>query len=124
MVGNVAITQITSSALVVLIVQKLKTWKAFTWLQEGKVLALRFASIIGAFLSSIGVSYEWDPATRHLSLAIPTMMAIVVATWHLINHYAMQEIIYQATVNKNDGGSKNVPQSKPFTSAPVTTAIK
>lgn len=103
MVANVAVTEFTTSAVAVFIVQKLKSAKWFPWLQAGKVWASRVASVALAGVGALGVNYTWTPnpdGTHGLLIVVPTTGAIFLALWHWLNHYAMQETIYQATANK------------------------
>jgi hypothetical protein len=99
--ANIVLTTITSSAMFVLLIQWLKNAKWFPFLQHGAKWASRSASIVLAFFGQIGVSYTWDPTHRVLALAgIPTLAGILTTLWHVANHYALQEIIYQGAVNK------------------------
>lgn len=102
MVSNVAVTEFTTSALSVFVLQKLKSASWFPWLQAGKAWASRAASIILAGAGAIGVNYVWTSmgGQQGIFIAWPGWAAIAVAGWHWLNHYAMQETIYQATANK------------------------
>jgi hypothetical protein len=104
--SNIVLTTITSSALFVLIIQWLKSSRWFPFLQHGQKLASRIASILFATAGSIGVGYVWNPAGRQLILTLPTVWGAVVALWHIANHFATQEIIYQGTINKVSVTSK------------------
>jgi hypothetical protein len=102
MVSNIAVTEFTTSALFVFLIQRLKAWKAFTLLQAGKAWASRWASVFLAAVGAVGVSYTWTTysGTPGVFSAWPGWYAIAIAGWHWLNHYAMQETIYQATANK------------------------
>lgn len=98
--SSIVLTTITSSALFVLIIQWLKKASWFPLLQSGKKWASRAASLVLASAGSVGATYVWNPGTRQLILTLPTLWTVVVALWHIANHFATQEIIYQSTVNK------------------------
>ena len=111
--ANIVLTTITSSAMFVLLIQWLKNAKWFPYLRSGAKWASRIASIALAFLGHIGVSYTWDPANRSFALTnIPTLIGLLTMLWHVANHYALQEIIYQGAVNKptvTTDASKSIP---------------
>jgi hypothetical protein len=115
-VPNIAITEFTTSAVVVWLLQKLKSATWFPLVQQGKTWLNRIASIVLAGVGAIGVSYTWspDPAGGHmLSVAIPTLSVAALGAWHWLNHFVMQETIYQATSN-----------GKPSAPAPAPAAAK
>jgi hypothetical protein len=101
-VASLGITEFTSSAVAVYALQKLKSAKWFPLAQEGKAWLNRYASIALAALGAVGVNYTWTTynGSQGFFIAWPGWFAIGVAGWHWLNHYVMQETIYQATVNK------------------------
>ncbi len=100
MVSNIAMTQFTSSAVVVYVMQKLKNASWFPLIQEGKTLINRVISIGSAAAIALGVSYTWNPQTRGLLFTIPTLSVAAIGFWHWLNQYALNEMLYRATVNK------------------------
>ncbi len=100
MVSNIAITEFTSSAVVVWGMQKLKNAKWFPFLQHGAAGVSRVFSMCAAAAVAIGVNYTWNPGTRGLLITVPTLGAALLGGWHWLNQFALQETIYQATVNK------------------------
>ncbi len=99
-VSNIVMTQFTSSALVVWGMQKLKNASWFPFLQHGWANVSRIFSIVAAAAVAIGINYTWNPQTRGLLITLPTVYGAFVAGWHWLNQFALQETIYQATVNK------------------------
>jgi len=99
-IQNVAVSTLTSSAIVVFVLQKLKQSKWFPFAQDGSAKLNRACSFIGAALSAAAVSWAWNGSARTLTIQIPTLLGCVTALWHWLNHYAMQEILYQVTLNK------------------------
>lgn len=103
-VSNILATQFTSSAVVVYLMQKLKNAKWFPLVQDGRAILNRIVSIAAAFLTAVGISWSWtkDPATGLHTFAIANigMWSMIYGVWHWLNQYALQETIYQATINK------------------------
>lgn len=98
--ANIVITQFTSSAIVVYIMQKLKSASWFPFLQHGQAAVSRIVSIALAGATAIGINYSWNPSTRGLLITIPTLAGLALGLWHWLSQYATNEILYQATVNK------------------------
>lgn len=103
-ISNVAMTQFTSSAVVVYLMQKVKTATWFPLVQSGKAMLNRAVSLVAAFLVAVGVSWSWskDPSSGTHTLTIMNLSwwSVVYGGWHWLNQYALQETIYQAAVNK------------------------
>jgi hypothetical protein len=103
-VSNVVMTQFTSSAVVVYLMQKVKTAKWFPLVQQGRATVNRMVSIVAAFLVAVGVSWTWslDQSTGTHTLVITglSVYALLHGAWHWLNQFALQETVYQATVNK------------------------
>jgi hypothetical protein len=99
-VSNIFITQFTSSAVVVWLIQKLKNASWFPWLQHGQATVSRLFSMAAAAAVAIGINYTWNPQTRGLLITIPTVSALLLGAWHWLNQFVLNETVYQATVNK------------------------
>lgn len=103
-VSNILATQFTSSAVVVYLMQKLKNAKWFPLVQQGRAFINRVVSIGAAFLVAVGVSWSWSldksSGTHTLVISGIGLWAVLHGCWHWLNQYALQETIYQATVNK------------------------
>ena len=103
MISNIAMTQFTSSAIVVWGMQKLKTAPWFPLLRHGQASVSRAWSIVSAAIVAIGINYTWNKnldGSHTLIFVIPTLWVLAVGGWHWLNQFALQEMIYQATVNK------------------------
>lgn len=104
--ANIVVTQVSSAAAVVYLMQKLKNWDRFKWLQkEGQIWLKRGLSLAAAFGIHTGVSYVWNPGTSPgvahvLMINIPPLAEIMTGLWHWFNQYVLQELIYQGTANK------------------------
>jgi hypothetical protein len=105
MEANVVMTQFTSAAVFVWGMQRLKDASWFPLLKhEGQVWQKRLASIGTALGVHLGISHVWNPGaqpgTHVLIITVPAVSVIAVGAWHWLGQYAMQETMYQATVNK------------------------
>lgn len=104
--ANIVVTQVSSAAVVVYALQRLKTARWFPWLQnEGQVWLKRGLSLAAAFGIHTGISYVWNagtaPGVAHVLLInIPPASEIMIGLWHWANQFIMQELIYQGTANK------------------------
>lgn len=102
-IASVLSTQVTAAAVTVWVLQKLKDAKWFPLLQHGQKSISRATSLIVSAFVSIGIGYTWtkNPDGSHvLMLAIPTLPILAIGTWHWLQQFAYNEIIYQSTVNK------------------------
>ena len=99
-VSNIFVTQLTSSGITVFLMQKLKNAKWFPLLQHGSATMSRIFSAIAAAAVAVGINYTWNPQTRGLLITIPTVSALLLGAWHWVNQFALNEMVYQTTVNK------------------------
>lgn len=99
--ANVALTTFTSSAIVVYAMQRLKEAKWFPLVQADRARLNRLFSIAAAAIGAMSVSWVWDPSVRSITIHVPTLWTAIVGLWHWLNHYAMQETIYQATAARS-----------------------
>lgn len=104
-VSNIALSTFTSSALVVWVMQMAKKTRWFKLVEEGKPYLNRAVSLVAAMCANLGLSYTWDPHTHSLTIAGLSLVSMATMLWHFLNHYAMQETIYQMAVNKPSGPS-------------------
>lgn len=101
--ANIVLTHFTSAAMVVYIINALKSAPWFPWLQKEWNVLNRVASVAAAFFTSIGISYVWTAhpdGTHQLVLDIPTWSVLLLSLWHWLNQFAMQETIHQMTKRK------------------------
>lgn len=106
--ANIVVTQVTSAAVVVWGIQKLKAASWFPWLKNnGQVWAKRLLSVGTALLTHAGISHVWNPAPAGatflgtITFTIPMASVMLVGLWHWLNQYVMQELIYQGTSNRS-----------------------
>lgn len=101
--SSLGLTHFTSAAIVVYIINKLKSATWFPLLQKDWTAINRGFSVVMAGLVSIGISYTWtrNPGGTHqLVLAIPTLATLAFGVWHWLNQYALQETLHQLTKPK------------------------
>ena len=109
--ANIVVTQVSSAATVVYLIQRLKSATWFPWLQkEGQVWAKRGLSLVAALGIHTGISYVWNPVPTPegghiLAITIPPAAIIAIGLWHWFNQYVMQELIYQGTANRTSAGN-------------------
>jgi hypothetical protein len=102
--ASIGVTHFTSAAIVVWAMNKLKTAKWFPLIQKDRVKLNRAVSVIVAFFISIGIHYTWSAGaegSHQLVLQIPSLTALALGVWHVLNQYAMQETLHQLTKPKN-----------------------
>jgi hypothetical protein len=84
--------------------QRLKEASWFPLLQhQGQVWIKRLTSISVALGVHLGISHVWNPGQNGnhlLVITVPPATVIAVGAWHWLGQYAMQETMYQSTVNK------------------------
>lgn len=104
--ANIVVTQVSSAAVVVYVIQRLKTAPWFTWIQnDSQVWIKRGASLVAALGVHTGISYVWNAAPGNagahvLAITVPPLTVIAIGVWHWFNQYVLQELVYQATTNK------------------------
>jgi hypothetical protein len=98
--ASIGVTHFTSAAIVVYVINKLKSASWFPLLQKDWTVATRSFSIFIAFLVSQGIAYAWNPTSRQLVITLPTLSAFALGVWHWLNQYAMQETLHQLTKPK------------------------
>lgn len=100
--ANVAISQITISALTVAAINRLKAASWFPWLTAEKVKLARAMSAIVAAAAAVGISYTWNPAAHSLTIDGLTLAAIWGAAWAWVKQMTLNELIFQTTKGKSD----------------------
>jgi len=106
-----SIDQVTISAVVVWILQLAKRATWVPWIKAGAAKANRIASAILACLGAAGLHWQWTAATHTLIISNLTLAVVAMALWTWLQHFVLQETIYQATANRSDGGNGNAKNS-------------
>lgn len=104
--GDVVLSEITSSALCVTVLQELKRW--FPQIQDMPKWVLPALSIAWALISVILIGYEWTPHEGGggvLMLTLPSFGAAIMAIWKWAEQFAVNEVIYRTTVKPTQPAS-------------------
>jgi hypothetical protein len=119
------LSHISSAAIFVFLMQKLKAASWFPWVnKEGQIWTKRISSFVYAFCAQTGISHVWGtgpstlPGSHVLLITIPALSVIAVSLWHNFNQFVLQELIYRAVPNGNGAPAPAVP------AAPVAPAPK
>lgn len=97
---HVFISQLTSAAIVVYGIQKLKEAKWFPWLTDTTHTLTRITSAFLAVIGAIGVHVAFDQHSGILTVTGLTVTTILSGAWHWANQYALQQMIYDSVLNK------------------------
>jgi len=118
------LSTITSNAVVILIIQKLKSSKAFPWISSETKRLNTLLAYLGSLLAAVGVHASYDHATGTLVITGLTMMGILHGLWTWLQSYATQELMYQGFFNKPVTPSTTVTvDSKPAVSVETVGTV-
>lgn len=100
--ANVFLSHFTAAALVVWIIQFLKSAKWFPWLQsEGQTALKRIVSFGGALGAHTGITFAWHslgagaPGSHQFIITLPAYSVIAAFVWRWLGQYVMQEGWYK-----------------------------
>ena len=96
---SLAVSQFTSSAAIVMIIQWLKASTHFPWLTENSDRFNRAASVLCAIVSAVVIHHVYDASAGTLTLVL-NINTIPHLAWGAIQQLAGQEIIYKAALKK------------------------
>jgi hypothetical protein len=107
--ANVVITQITTGALTVAFINWLKSSSVFPWITAERKTLLRVIAGVLAGVKAIGITYTWNPDAHTLVIGGLTLATILGGTWHWLQSFVTQELIYQTTKSRQPAGTIAVP---------------
>jgi hypothetical protein len=121
-ISSIPITELTSAGILVFLLQEAKRIPGVgalgTW-------SYRIISIIWALVSTVIVSMEWNGNLTNggsLILVLPGLGGALVAIWHFVSQYTLNEIVYQTTANRAPA-PKAIPATNPVSAPePVRSA--
>ncbi len=91
-------SQVTASAVVVMILQWLKRSNYFPWLSgETETLNKAVAAIAAAF-TAVGIHYSYDADLHTITITGITLTAFVHGAWHWLQAFSFQELIYRGAL--------------------------
>jgi hydrogenase-4 membrane subunit HyfE len=95
--ANVVISHITTSGVVVFLINWLKKSSLFPWITAEQKNLLRVLALAGAAVGAVGIHYTWNPVQHSLLIEGLSLMGILTAAIAWLKSFVTQEIIYQAT---------------------------
>jgi hypothetical protein len=114
---NVLSTQITLSALSVLLIQKLKGSSWAPWFHNASDKLNRAMSAVLAFATAIGIHVAWShgalPGSYEIQVSGLTLIGIGGGLWAVTKSMVFNEIIYRGTVKAAADTSVKVTSSAP-----------
>jgi hypothetical protein len=93
-------SQATVSGFIVMAIQWLKGSKYFPWISQQTQRINQLLSVGAALITSVGINHAWNPNTRILSFAIPTLAVFLAAISHAAHGILLNEGIYRAFVKR------------------------
>ena len=122
MMDGSLISQITSAAMVVYLLQFLKktAWypRVAAWLPIADAHVHRLVSLFGAFISAVGVHVAFTGSAAagwHFAGSIPPIAVLVHSLWDLAQQFALNQLTYDAVAQR--AGSKDTVWTVPATAA-------
>lgn len=93
--SNIVLTQFTVSTVIVFVLQALKKWKYFPWLNEQSKRVTRVVAAIASAAAGVGIHAQWNHAAGVLTISGLSLTAVVSFLWIWLKSHAMQEGIYR-----------------------------
>jgi len=115
--ANVVMTHLTSSGITVFALQWLKNSKYFPWITDEKTRLLRILSGLAAAGTAVGISATWNGTNHELVIGGLTLTAVMAAVWAWAKQFVMNEMVWQATKNRNANGA--APVAAPAAAVPA-----
>jgi hypothetical protein len=94
---NLIMDQVTTSAIVVYLLQWMKAsrWPPLTWVNQNSA---RWLALAASGATALGLQFTWNPNTRVIALVVPTLagflLMLVHAGSHWLRAHVFQELIY------------------------------
>lgn len=102
------VTHLTSGAMVVYLIEALKRWGAFRWLNVDTTTLNRALSAGAALLVSLGISITGDADTGW-TIHVPMLSVLTAAAWEWAKQFIVQQVIYDGVVQKAGRSWEPVP---------------
>ena len=101
------ISQLTASAIIVWVIEKLKgaSWFPVLTPQSSE----RFKQIIGAIaaaLTAVGITYQYNPDLGVLTISGLTISSMAQFVWAWAQNFVSQQVLYHGVVKNGAGGGK------------------
>lgn len=98
--NDLVISQVTLSAIAVVVMQWLKKSSWFPWLTAQSDAANKIVAAFFAAAAAVGIHYTYDASTATLTFTGISFAALGHALWHWLQSYAVQETIYKGAFHK------------------------
>lgn len=100
--GQEILSQFTSAAVVVYVLQLIKRSTWFPWLTIETKKANRIVAALGAAASALGVHFAFDMQAGSLLITGLTVTGVLHGGWHWLNAMAIQQTLYDGVVAKGE----------------------
>jgi hypothetical protein len=94
------LSQLTSAAIVVYALQWLKSTSLVSFITAETKTLNRWLSALGAFTGAVGIHFAFDVSAGSLVITGLTVTGLLHGGWHWINQFALQQLMYDAAVQK------------------------
>lgn len=91
-------TQLTSAAVVVYLLQKIKQARWIPWVREQTRALNQALAIMAAGATAIGIHWTFDPAAGALTITGLTLSGLTHGTWEWIKQVAIQQVLYDGVI--------------------------
>lgn len=99
--GQEILSQFTSAAVVVYLLQQVKHARWFPWISIETKRANRIVGALLSIASAIGVHFAYDGSAGTLLVSGLTVAGILHGAWHALNQWCLQQVTYDAVTGGN-----------------------
>lgn len=96
--------QVTTSAIIVWLLQLAKRMWWIPWIDEHSAALNRFVAIIASGVGALGLSVHFDPTLGIATITGLTASDIIAGLGGWIQSYVWQQILYRGYVGVKNGG--------------------
>lgn len=90
-----AYAHVTTSALIVYLIQSLKSWSVLSWVTEDSERTNRILSILAALIASTGITWTFEMAEGTLIVHGLTWWGIGAGLYEWAKQWVTQKMIYE-----------------------------
>lgn len=101
--ADLVTTQVTISAVVVFLLERLKRARWFPWLSAEKEKVTQWVAAALAALAALGIHTEFDATKGVLIISGLTVAGVLHGGFEVLRSLAFQELIYHGVVKKPAG---------------------
>src|SRR6185295_14036090 len=98
------IAQLSTSAVIVSVIEWLKETKIIPWMNHNSPWANRFVAMFFALIAGIGLGWMYDPTAGVLTITGLQPSHIANTLWATFSSYGTQWLIYKGVIRKGDPG--------------------